>query len=58
MFNNILMLRKTSRLICSWVATGNPSMPLACVWAETSVPNNGREPSSSKEELGRMPLCA
>lgn len=26
--------RTTGRLICVWVPTGNPKMPLTCVWLE------------------------
>jgi hypothetical protein len=58
MFNKILTLNKTSRLICRWVATGNARNPLACVWAETNTRGAAKAAPSPKDESGSMPLCA
>jgi hypothetical protein len=58
MFNNILTLQKPLRLTCSWVRTGNPRNPLACVWVKASARNNGKVASSANDESGRMALCA
>jgi hypothetical protein len=58
MYNNILTLPKPGRMTCAWVPTGNPKMPLACVWVETSARKNAKEASSSNDESGRMLLCA
>jgi hypothetical protein len=35
MSNKIVSIaRQSNRLICVWVPTGNPRMPLTCVWLE------------------------
>jgi hypothetical protein len=35
MSNKIVSIaRQSSRLICVWVPTGNPRMPLTCVWLQ------------------------
>lgn len=33
-FSTYSTARTTDRLICVWVPTGNPRMPLTCVWLE------------------------
>jgi len=33
-FSPLSTTRTTDRLICVWVPTGNPRMPLTCVWLE------------------------
>jgi hypothetical protein len=58
MFNNNLTLHRAVRLTCSWVRTGNPRNPLACVWVDSNARNNGKEASSSNDESGGMLLCA
>ena len=58
MTNKILTLPMGSRLTCSWVATGNAKQPLACIWVETGERTSSTGTFSSKEESGRMPLCA
>ncbi len=55
---NILTLHKTARLRCAWIPTGNPRMPLACVWADGNPRSSCREASSSNDESGGMLLCA
>lgn len=34
MNNILLMTRKTARMTCAWVPTGDPRTPLACVWTD------------------------
>ena len=61
MTNKILTLRKAGRLTCTWVPTGNPRTPLACVWidtAGTSARTSSPEAVSSNANSGRLPLCA
>ena len=58
MFNNVLTLQKSRRLTCVWVPTGNPRMPLACVWLETTARDNSKAASSSNDESWGIPLCA
>ena len=31
-FSTLPAIRTTDRLICIWVPTGNPRMPLTCAW--------------------------
>lgn len=57
MTNNILTLQKAGRLTCTWVRTGDPRNPLACVWADGKA-RGGKEASSPNDESGRMLLCA
>ena len=59
MKNILLMTRKTGRMTCAWVPTGNPRAPLACVWTE-SEPSLAahRTESSSIDEAGGLRLCA
>jgi hypothetical protein len=36
--NNILLTtRKTGRMTCAWVPTGNPKKPLTCVWTDAEA---------------------
>jgi hypothetical protein len=58
MTNNILTLQKAGRLTCTWVPTGNPHTPLACVWAEAKARSASTVASSPDYESGRMLLCA
>jgi hypothetical protein len=61
MFNNIRNPQNANRLIRTWVATGNPRRPLACVWidaAGTNVSTSSKEAVSSNTNSGRLPLCA
>ena len=58
--NNILLTtRKTGRITCNWVPTGDPRTPLACVWtdAEPSLATSTAE-FSSTDEAGGLRLCA
>ena len=50
---------KSPQLTCVWVRTGNPRLPLACVWKEASA--SGMElanQSSLEDDIGRIGLCA
>jgi hypothetical protein len=61
MMNQIYLIRKPVRLTCKWVPSGNPKMPLACVWTEHQPAQAAPVGSSLEEaghELGRMRLCA
>jgi hypothetical protein len=57
MLNKLYLIQSTGRLTCSWVATGDPKMPLACVWAGSKVPQVALT-ASSTDETGRIHLCA
>jgi hypothetical protein len=58
MTKNILTLRKTGRLVCAWVATGNPRTPLACVWAQASARGAAKTSASPNDDSGRLPQSA
>ena len=61
MFNNIRNPQNTNRLTRTWVPTGNPRKPLACVWidaAGTSTRTSSPEAVSSNANSRRLPLCA
>lgn len=57
MMNKLYLIRQPVRLTCTWVPTGNPRMPLACVWTAAKV-QTAIETASSADETGRMRLCA
>jgi hypothetical protein len=46
MNNTLLTTRKTGRMTCVWVPTGNPRTPLACVWKDADFKV---EPSPTNE---------
>jgi len=48
---------RAGRLTCHWVPTGDPKMPLTCVWIQTSA-SRTVSTASSADETGRMHLCA
>jgi hypothetical protein len=56
MINKLRLVLKTVFLSCTWVSTGNPKMPLACIWTESKTGQAAN--SSSTDETGRMHLCA
>jgi hypothetical protein len=61
MMNKLYLIRKPVRLICTWVPTGSPQMPLACVWTELKAAQATPIASFTEEagpEAGRMHLCA
>jgi hypothetical protein len=55
MKNILLMTRKMGRVTRNWVATGNPRMPLGCVWTQAEFPF---AEASAADEAGGMPRCA
>ena len=46
-FSTLPTIRTSQRLICVWVPTGNPRMPLTCVWLEDAP---SPEDSAADEE--------
>ena len=61
MMNKLYLIQTRVRLTCAWVATGNPKMPLACVWTGSKAAQAARVASSTDEaghEAGRIHLCA
>jgi hypothetical protein len=57
MTNKLHLVQKTVFVTCNWVPTGNPKMPLACVWTG-SKPAQAVSTASSTDDTGRMHLCA
>jgi hypothetical protein len=57
MKNNLHLVQKTVSLTCNWVSTGDPRMPLACVWTGSKTAQ-AASTASSTDEAGRMHLCA
>ncbi len=57
MSNKLHLIRKSVRLACTWVPTGDPRRPFACVWA---VAKTSRDVSAqpSADKAGRVHLCA
>ncbi len=56
MTNKLHLVRKSAFLTCNWVPTGDPRMPLACVWTESKIQASSN--AFSLDETGRMHLCA
>jgi hypothetical protein len=56
MNNKLLTFRKTGRMTCAWVCTGDAKIPLACVWV--AAPKAASTASASKDEVGGVRLCA
>jgi hypothetical protein len=57
MMNKLHLIQRPRRLACSWVPTGDPKMPLICVWAESKAPQD-ISAAFSTDEAGRIQLCA
>ena len=57
MTNNLYLVQRTVSLTCNWAPSGDPRMPLACVWTASKAPQ-AVSVASSTEETGRMHLCA
>lgn len=50
--------QESERLLCIWVPSGNPRMPLTCVWIEDKhYPTDSIPPSFSMEDSPRMQPC-
>jgi hypothetical protein len=59
MTNIFPIIRKTGRLTCAWVPTGNAKSPLACVWTEVEPSHaSPTTDTSANTEAGGMRLCA
>jgi hypothetical protein len=57
MTNKLHLVQKTVFLTCNWVPTGNPRMPLACIWTGPRTAQ-AASTASSTGETGGMHLCA
>jgi len=57
MKNKLHLVQKTVFLACNWVPTGDPKMPLACIWTGTKNPQAGSTPTPT-DAIGSMPQCA
>lgn len=57
MKNNLHLIRKTLRLSCTWIPTGNLKRPLACVWVEAGAPR-AASTATADSEAGGLCLCA
>jgi len=57
MKNKLQLIRKTTRLTCTWVLTGDAKRPLACVWTGSKTPQIVST-AFSTDKTGRMHLCA
>jgi len=57
MNNKLHLVQKAVFVTCSWVPTGDPRMPLACVWTRSKTAQTAST-ASSPDETGRMHLCA
>jgi hypothetical protein len=52
-------IRKTGRITCAWVPTGNAKSPLACVWREVEPSlASSTTHTSANSKVGGMRLCA
>jgi hypothetical protein len=52
MNNKLFTIRKTGRMTCTWVSTGDAKAPLACVWVEAEAPEAASRAFFSKDEAG------
>jgi len=57
MNNKLYLVQNPVFLTCNWVPTGDPKMPLACVWTESKAVQPVSSPSSTGE-AERVHLCA
>lgn len=57
MMKKLHLIQKMDRLYCTWVMTGDPKRPLACIWVGSRT-QNVAPTASSADEIGRMHLCA
>ena len=57
MMNKVIFMQRTDRLTCNWVETGDPKMPLACVWAGSKIAQAATN-VPSVDDNGRLPWCA
>ena len=57
MINTLYLVRNTVSLTCRWAPTGDPRMPLACIWTESKTAH-AASTASSTGEPGRVHRCA
>jgi hypothetical protein len=57
MINKLHLVQKTVLLTCTWVPTGDPRMPIACVWMESKA-SQANPDAFSTDGTRRMHLCA
>jgi hypothetical protein len=57
MTNKLLLIRKTVRLSCIWVATGDAQRPLACIWVREKTAQAAHTTPSANDAQG-VHLCA
>jgi len=57
MKNKLYLVQNTVFLTCKWTPTGDPRMPLACMWKGSKTPQTIAIAPSS-DEIGRVYLCA
>lgn len=59
MNNKILTTRRTAMLVQVWRCTGDPRMPLTCVWVQGETAKlRLTSADSSSDETGGLRLCA
>jgi len=58
MNNKLFTFRKTGRMTCAWVSTGDAKTPLACVWVEAEASGAASAASFSKDDARGVGLCA
>jgi hypothetical protein len=57
MTNTLHLVQNPVFVTCHWELTGDPKLPLACVW-EGSQNLQATSTASSTDETGRMHRCA
>jgi len=53
--NKLHLIERSGRLTCNWVKTGDPRLPLVCVW---TINPQVVSKASSNDDAGGMHLCA
>jgi hypothetical protein len=56
MTNKLYLIQRAGSLTCKWVRTGDPKLPLICVWTGSKTTTVSTAPST--DGTGRMHLCA
>jgi hypothetical protein len=57
MTNKLHLVQPAGRLTCYWVTTGDPRVPLTCIWTRLSA-EQPLSPASSADKTGRVQRCA
>lgn len=57
MMNHVFLMQRAGRLTCKWVDTGDPKMPLACIWAGSKTAQPATNVPSA-DDNGRLTRCA